>query len=223
MWSLPDIKRLNDRAASQKDTLEQAIHSGMLKGTPLVCEYDGDHEGELRHELYYDIFSEDPKGIVSVCEGHESRYGSTPEGYFTCENCQRLMVENYTWEYYHTRDGDDLICLPCALTRAIDDPANWIHLTKKNISAVTFETMRKARHLIGVEMPVPNTIKFYDNAEFDSGNGRQISGDNIHAILTRAREDGYTDAMMILDAAYQFAVSIGIYVKGKGVKRSKAA
>lgn len=66
MWSLPDITRLNNRAASQKDTLEQAIHSGMLNGNPLVCEYDGDHSGELHHDLYYDIFSDDLRRGVSV-------------------------------------------------------------------------------------------------------------------------------------------------------------
>jgi 3'-phosphoadenosine 5'-phosphosulfate sulfotransferase len=61
-------------------------------------------------------------------------------------------------------------------------------------------------------MPIPDAIRFLGNCEVDSMDGHQISGDPIQSILDSAREQGYTKVLVILDAGYQFAVSIGVYV-----------
>jgi hypothetical protein len=81
----------------------------------------------------------------------------------------------------------------------------------------------QATHVIGVRMPIPKSIEFVDNAEFDSGNGRQISGDSVQDILTHAMEDGHERALLILDARYQFAVSIGVYVDATDESQANAA
>lgn len=91
--------------------------------------------------------------------------------------------------------------MPCAAARYFAEEDNWIELTDENIAAVDFERARKAKHVIG--------------AEFDSMDGHQISGSKIKEILEQAREDGYSKALLILDAAYQFAVSIGVYVQSE--------
>ena len=122
------------------------------------------------------------------------------------------MIENYTWELYYTEGEDGLVCLPCAAKRYIADDENWIELTDENIAAVDVKRVRQAKQIIGVEMPVPDGIKFFDNVEFDSMDGHQISGGDIQAVLHAAKAKGHTKALLIMDAAYQFAVSIGVYV-----------
>lgn len=218
MWSLPDIKRMNAEAQTKAQTLEQQVRTNKDEnGEPLECTCAGwgsgdSCDGDVHGYLWYDIFSDDPKGIVALCEHHDGYYGSPTEGYFTCSDCNRVMVENYTWEKYNVVvDGEEL-CLPCAAERYIADDDNWLELTDENIEAVDFDRVRKAKHVIGVEMPIPKGIKFYDNAEFDSMNGTQISGFDIQNILKAAREEGFSKAILILDAGYQFAVSIGVYV-----------
>ena len=69
--------------------------------------------------------------------------------------------------------------------------------------------LAQCRHVLGVEQPPPAGIRFVENAEFDSGNGRQISGRNVLDII-RGLEEPFVP---VLDAAYQFAVSIGLYVR----------
>jgi hypothetical protein len=218
MWSLPDIKRMNAAAKVEAPSLEQQARTGIgPDGEPLECECKGWGRGEecdekLRHYLWFDIFSDDPKGVLTLCERHDGYFGSPTEGYFECYDCNRVMVENYTWERYDTVVDGDQLCLPCAAARYIADDENWIELTDENIAAVDFERVRTAKHVIGVEMPIPKGIKFFDNAEFDSGNGQQISGSDLKDLLGAAKDEGYTKALLILDAAYQFAVSIGVYV-----------
>jgi hypothetical protein len=189
-------------------------------GDPLECECadwgTGDGcKGKVHAYEWYDIFSDDPKGILALCEAHDGYYGNPTEGYFTCDDCGRVFVENYTWELYYTSDEDGMYCLPCAAEHYISEEENWIELTPENIAAVDFKRVRKAKHVIGVEMPVPKSIKFYDNAEFDNMDGHQINGSAIQEVLESARADGYKRALLILDAAYQFAVSIGVYVDSK--------
>lgn len=216
MWSLPDITRLNSHAHDNRVALQNAVETGYLNGERLTCECAGwgrtDCTEEMRHSLYYDIFSDDPKGILTLCSEHDGYFGNPTEGYFTCADCQRVMVENYTWERYSTIVDDEELCLPCAAKRYIADPDNWIRLTPEDIAVITFEVVRQAKHVIGVRMPVPQEIEFIDNAEFDSSSGTQISGSNIQNILTDAMNAGHKRALLILDAGYQFAVSIGVYV-----------
>jgi hypothetical protein len=226
MWSLPDINRLNSRAAdpTSKASLQNAVETGYLNGNKLTCEHEDERcTDELYRELYYDIFSDDPKGILTQCSHHKDYYGS--EGYFRCEDCHRLMVENYTWEYYWTTTEDgELLCLPCAAKRYIADDDNWITLTPESIAALDFERVRKAKHVIGVRMPVPKTITYVDNVEMDSSTGGKLrttmyadptpnaAVEELRAVLMQALEDGHKRALLILDAAYQFSVSIGVYV-----------
>jgi len=40
-----------------------------------------------------DILSNDPKRLLLECDECCDRYG-TPEGYFLCDGCERLMIEN---------------------------------------------------------------------------------------------------------------------------------
>jgi hypothetical protein len=215
MWSLPDLIRLNSEAATNRKHLERAVRTGKLNGKTIPCEqadYDGANcGGSISCELWSDIFSDDPKGILAQCEYHCDRHGM-PEGYFYCCACGRTLISNYTWEKFNTLvDGEEL-CLPCACARYIADQQNWLLLTPEDIAAFDFDQMRRAPHVIGVKMPIPHAIRFLDNAEFDSMDGHQISGDPIQSILDSAGEQGYTKALVVMDAAYQFAVSFGVYV-----------
>ena len=220
MWSLPDIKRMNAAAKTEAPSLEQQARTGIgPDGEKLTCDCadwgSGDScSGDVYSQLWYDIFSDDPKGIISLCENHEGYYCSPTEGYFTCDDCGKVFVENYTWEMYRVDDSHagETYCLPCAAEHYIADDENWITLTAKNIKAVDFERVRKVKHVIGVEMPTPRGIKFFENVEYDSYSGGQISGGNLQEILKEARQAGYKRALLILDAAYQFAVSVGVYV-----------
>lgn len=225
MWSLPDINRMNAEALKQKPKLEKALETGELDGEKLVCEWQ-DHDeptecdGELRRYFWYDIFSDDPKGILTLCEHHDGYYGRPTEGYFECDGCSKVFVENYTWERYEavTPDGDSL-CLPCYAYEILHDDDRWIELTDERIAALNFTDIKKAPHCIGVKMPIPKGIEFVTNAEFDSMDGRCISGGGIGELqesLRQLKEDGVKRAILILDAGYQFAVSIGLYAPAKG-------
>src|SRR5712692_11245511 len=185
MWSLPDINRMNSEAASQKRQLERALKSGKLDGKKLECEWkghDAECEGELRHYPWFDIFSEDPKGILTLCERHDGYYGSPSEGYFECEGCNRVMVENYTWELYYVIHEGSQLCLPCYAQEVLNDAGHWIPLTDERIESLTFNDVRKTPHCIGVEMPVPKQIRFVNNVEFDSMDGHCISGGGLEEI-----------------------------------------
>ena len=206
MWSLPDIKRLN-----------AAAKEGIQEDTEAECMYC-----EKKHTIayeYYDIFSDDPKGFIYLCEDHDNYYGSPAEGYFYCDSCERTMVENYTWEnYYHVYDSGEIACLNCFFDNEIQDPANWILKTdyEKNKEHYTdFEYIRTRKHLI------PNSgnhwkskLEFIDNFEFDAMDGHQISGYSAAENIEKALQD-HDKCILILDSAYQFAVSIGVYVEKK--------
>ena len=220
MWSLPDIKQLNAVAASETADLDNALETGYYHGEQIECQCKdwgiNSCGGQVVYYLWFDIFSDDPKGVLGLCEHHSEYTGDPVEGFFTCCYCGRVMIENYTWEKYSTwvDSYEEYMCLPCALSLYIREPENWIELTDENIAKIDFEQFRHSPHLIGSEMPVPDAIKFFDNAEFDSMDGHQISGDTIQVILTRAMDAGYSKVLLILDSAYQFAISIGIYVEG---------
>lgn len=232
MWSLPDITRMNSEAFQQNKKLERAAHTGILDRKRLKCEWEGHYEpceGELRHYLWYDIFSDDPKGILTLCEHHDGYYGSPSEGYFICEDCERVMVENYTWEHYDTMVGEcTMLCLPCAAARHLAEPDNWIQLTDERIDGIDFEEVRRAKHVIGAEMPVPKGIRFVNNVEFDSMDGHCINGGGVEELqetLRQLKEDGEDRAVLILDAAYQFAVSVAVYAEtaeGRDARRSES-
>src|SRR5208282_17026 len=132
--------------------------------------------GALRTYLVFDIFSDDPKSTLTLCERHDGYYGSPSEGYFTCADCGRVMVENYTWELYYHDTPDGRLCLPCAAKRHIEDEDNWLPLTDEDIAVVTFEVIHHARHVLGVEMPVPKEIHLFESVTLDSSTGGMLRG-----------------------------------------------
>jgi hypothetical protein len=71
----------------------------------------------------------------------------------------------------------------------------------------------------GCQPAAPRGIKFLENAEFDCGNGHQISERNVLDIIQELNEL----FCPVLDAGYQFAVSIGIYVRQNAAKLKEAA
>lgn len=228
MWSLPNIVRMNEEAVRNRSKLERAAKTGKLNGKKIPCYYAGNGkcEGELRTYLVYDIFSDDPKEVIGLCEHHDGYYGSPAEGYFTCDDCLRVMLENYTWELYSHVGEDGILCLPCYAKRELEEDENWISLNDAAIDALTFSDIRKAKHLIGVEMPVPKRIRFVNNVEFDSMDGHCISGGGLEEIkqtLHDLKSEGQARAILILDAAYQFAVSIGVYVPATEPQAARVA
>jgi hypothetical protein len=218
MWSLPDITAMNKRAEASRLTLEQrvkAINSGTSEEKCDSCNAVASHA-----ELIYDIFSDDPKNLVAACVDHEIANG---EDNFECHDCKRLMVLNYTWEIYRsiTPAGEEL-CLPCAAKRYIAEDANWINLTPEEIAMVDMKRLTQCKHVIGVKMPIPKGIEFVDNFEFDGGTLQQISGGDWREVLTEQMNAGRKRALLILDAAYQFAVSIGVYVDAEAKSQTAA-
>ena len=78
-------------------------------------------------------------------------------------------------------------------------------------------------HLIAVEQPIPDRLHFVENLEFDSCTGRLLAGFSTtygagvgeNASLAKIKglaDAGYSKFVAILDGAYQFSVSIGLYV-----------
>jgi len=208
VWALPSIQKLNDEASQkeyQNNLTKQATKHLTENGEQATC--DSCDRPATCSVMWYDIFSNDAKGVIHLCDFHEEY--STPEGFFYCMDCDTLLIENYTWEHYLTEEG---LCLNCARERYLTTPENWIELTEQNIKNVDFDTIRKAKHVLAVGQLTPEKLEFLDNAEFDSIDGHQISGDSVQSILEQARTKGHKEAILILDAAYQFAVSIGVYV-----------
>lgn len=231
MWSLPDIVAMNMNAAGKAignkwDLLiDQKLDES---GEKAVCECSGwpgmDCGGELRPTLWYDIFSDDAKGLLWLCEAHEGYSGSPMEGYFYCGWCDRTFIENYTWEnYYKLVDDCEIYCLNCARDIYLEDGENWLKLDGRSLvglrrlveSGVKLE--RKAPHLFAVgQAPEEAGLKFLGNVEFDSMGGSRLYGGNgtmeLFELLREAARYRHKRAILILDAAYQFAVSVGVYV-----------
>jgi hypothetical protein len=227
MWSLPDIKFLNDRAAANAASLKR---EAKRKRKP-KCEHWNCKSKATRSYLTFDIFSADPKGILHLCEAHDGNSGNPTEGYFTCAHCERVVVENHTWEYYRIELDGETVCLNCAAEKHFGAPENWLDpRAVKEVILAPEETeffdaasgvlnVAKCRHVLAVKQPVPVGVRFVDNAEFDSGTGQQISGDRLLDIIHRLDRP----FIPVLDAAYQFAVSIGIYVRTESAADLKEA
>jgi rhamnose utilization protein RhaD (predicted bifunctional aldolase and dehydrogenase) len=151
--------------------------------------------------------------VVGLCEQHEQDHGSTPEGYFTCETDGRLYIENYTWERYES--GGD--CLNCVRARVLADHSEWIGTGKASREALDLATIREAKHLLAVGQDTPDNLILLGNAEFDSMDGSGLYGSDgigeIRTLLAKAARRKRARAILILDAAYQFAVSVGVYIE----------
>lgn len=123
------------------------------------------------------------------------------------------MIENYTWEYYFTDTEAGRFCLSCAAESYLADEQNWIPLTDDRIDALTFDDIRKARHIIGVETPTPKRIEFFNCVTFDSMDSHGLDGgvDTIQDYLRTLQEQGEDRAVIVMDGAFQFAVRISVY------------
>jgi hypothetical protein len=216
MWSLPDIQRLNECAAQNARKLKG---EAARKRKPQCQHYNCTERAEVSH-LVYDIFSDDAKDVLHLCEQHDGYSGDPAEGYFTCEECGRVNVENYTWERYQTELDGRSVCLKCAAEIYFADESHWfdpqdvidvvLDPGNEHLFADGTLNVAKCRHVLAVKQPLPSGVAFLDNAEFDSMNGRQISGDDLVELIRRIPAG--EKFCPVLDAAYQFAVSIGIYL-----------
>jgi hypothetical protein len=219
MFSLPDIIAMNARAVVAEPKLKRAANR---KRKPRCGYWNCTSNATVSH-LVYDIFSDTAKDVIHLCEHHDGFSGSPAEGYFTCAHCDRVMVENYTWEVYRVELDGETLCLKCAAAAYFSNPKNWIKpqevksVTLDPRGAVLFSgktgvlNVARCRHVLGVQQPLPVGIKFAENAEFDSFDGHQISGRSLlHAI-----HDLDQPFCPVLDAGYQFAVSIGLYVRAE--------
>ncbi len=222
MWSLPDINRLNEEAAAN-------AARNIVPETEPCLECD---ETETSGYEYYDPFSDDPKGFVYLCDEHYGYSGNPCEGYFYCDECNRVFIENYTWEnYYTTTEHGEIFCINCAFDKYIEDDENWL----TDPETITFEYIRSRPHVI------PNSgthhekkLIFIGNAEFDSYSGEGISGGGIEGLKEIARKaitqastrDLFVDLLkenkeeaprfiIILDTTWQFASSFGVYIDRK--------
>jgi hypothetical protein len=215
MWSLPDIVVLNARAAANARNLKRAARR---KRKP-HCEHHRCAQPARRSFLVYDIFSDDPKDVLHLCDNHVGYSGDPAEGLFTCAECNRVMVENFTWELYYTWLDGEKVCLKCAAEIYFADDLHWIE--PDAVDAVVLApdgpplfadgvlNVARCPHVLGVEQPLPKGVRFVENCEFDNVDGHQISGRD----LLQGVRDLAQPFCPVLDAGYQFAVSIGLYVR----------
>jgi hypothetical protein len=215
MWSLPNINRLNEEAAKNAKKIVRELKSKKVSLEKCEHNCNGYCSGEIRKYPWYDIFSDDVKGILYLCEVHDGAHGDPDEGYFQCDDCKRTFIENYTWEYYrHITDDGEVICLNCYFDRELENEENWVDKSflKLNEDEV-FARIRAAKHLIPVEgKHWQKHLNFIDNCVFDSTNGMQISGDKLQDIVRKALKQ-YKEVMLIMDSCFQFAVSVGCYAR----------
>jgi hypothetical protein len=214
MWCLPDINRLNEKAAAQASALKR---EAVRKRKP-KCEVYGCTRRASVSTLWYDIFGDDPKGVLHTCSVHS--WDDDPD-LFRCENCERVMVDRYTWERYQVELHGDLLCLRCAAQRYFDFPQNWINPNEvKQVVLAQGEELlfdretgvlniTRCPHVLATQQPLPSGIVFYANAEFDSQNLRQISGDNLSDVIASLN----SLFCIVIDGAYQFSFSVGIYAR----------
>ena len=214
MWALPDIGRLNADAASAS---HRALIKKQLQGKKRVdCKFCDQPACPESIQEYYDIFSDDPKGVVGLCEEHLNYYGGI-EGvddlYFSCSNCNRLFVDHYTWErYIHYTEHGETLCVNCRAKEYVEDQDNWIPLSYERICSLTYSEIRASEHVMAVNGPTPEGIKYFDGeSQCDTSNERFAL--EIQKILLRAQSEGYSEAILIMDGAFQFTFSIGVYVR----------
>lgn len=75
-------------------------------------------------------------------------------------------------------------------------------------------------------MPVPAGIRFVNNVEYDSYDGHCINGGGVEELqetLRQLKDEGEDRAILILDAAYQFAISIAVYAETPEARDARRA
>ena len=226
MWSLPDIHRLNEEASRAAKVNFKKTEKQLCRGQACDCGQKAVHALP-----YYDVFSDDVKGYVYQCEKcYQNGY---PEGYFYCDRCGRDFIENYTWENYFHDDSEtcERLCLNCYFDAEVEEESNWV----TDVSQVNWSRVRASKHLIPVEGEHwKKKLLFIGNVELDSMSGAKITGfssassvedglQELRDLVKRALtwnamkivlkgEKEQPKCIIILDGAYQFAVSLGVYI-----------
>ena len=231
MWSLPDIIAMNERAAARAAALRLSASQGPAKLQR--CQAYGCEEPAVKSDLYFDVFSDDPKGVAHTCEDHVAEHTG---GLFECDACRRLMLDHITWERYAVELAGRTLCLKCAAEEYFSEARNWIDprsvrlvvnqphkpkLNGRNIPLFDQQTgvlnLGACRHVLGVKQPLPVGVKFVKNMEFDGADGFQLSGDDPMELVQSLVEP----FCPVLDGAYQYALSIGIYVRDRKAVRKR--
>lgn len=207
MWDLPNIKRMNEEAAKAAKQRKRRKKFDPCKGkTCLYCKEQATHADE-----FFDIFSDDPKGFIFTCDQHYEDYGGAHEGYFVCDSCGRTHVENYTWESYVIVLDDEILCLRCAFEKYVKNEDHWLREVPPD--GMGLDALKEIPHLIAVDSDYwRDHLTFIGNAEFDAMDGHQISGDDLTEMVEKTLAE-HGSCIVLLDAAYQFAVSFGVYVR----------
>lgn len=217
MWSLPNIVHMNNEAAAQHKAQKKSKKEPWADQTCNYCD-----KPATNAEAYFDIFDDKiPKGYICTCDEHYEYHGGAHEEYFHCDSCGRLMVESYTWERYQTvlPDDQESMCLCCAFEKYVADKRHWL---KAPPGTVGLDRLECIPHVIAVDSHYhEKKLTFVGNAEFDSMDGHQISGEPIGDIAEQAIKK-HGSCIILMDAVYQFAVSFGVYVrKQKPTKKGR--
>ncbi|MDD5529535.1 MAG: hypothetical protein PHX21_05835 [bacterium] len=232
MWCLPSIERLNNEAIARRKSEKKKTAKQILRGK--VCEFCGTRKATTFVD-YFDVFSNVPKGKIFICKkcDEEGKIHDNDDSYFYCDSCNRWMITNYTWERYDTWDEENgHLCLNCALKRAIANPGNW--LKKEDIEKLTVEQIQRCKHLIPVEGTYyKQELEYINNVELDNFCGGRLidsstcgtpnSGlQEIKKICLETLKE-HDEVMLLIDGAYQFSKSIGIYVRKQSPIKNKTS
>jgi hypothetical protein len=233
MWSLPNIVAMNAAASSPEG--QEAI-TAELEAPEAECQYC--NEPATERNVYYDIFSDDPKGVSLVCDEHPD------EDLFHCVGCERDMVDHYTWERYQTSDG---LCINCARTDYLEEDDNWIDLEAlageadcecgdrtlpciHDVATVItdVEFYSTCPHLVAVGQELSDMgLEEIDLAVIDGSSACEVTGssstapdpdsglDRLREAVVTAGEQGYKRVVVLMTAAWQFCVNLSVIVEAK--------
>jgi hypothetical protein len=225
-WKLPDVVARNEFAADEGTKREFAKWmSGAVDVPCVVCTREGKEPVSAPHRRpIFDIYSEDAKDVIGICEPHFAETGALPEGYFLCHGCRRTFIGNYSYEPFRVMHEGVVACINCARATYLRIPANWIDLHE--LPEVRFELIRKSPHLFAVAQDktgqvAASGLAFIGRAEFDIDSAEQITGPTIQRLLETARDRGFSRAVLILDEIHRFTASIGVYARGIRQKPSE--
>lgn len=211
MFSLPDIKRMNEekvRAYNERKSKEK------------VCEHC-DKKATKSFE-YYDIYSETPQYLDFCDECYEEFEENGREGYFYCDICDRYYMTNITWENHYVAEDGEFKCLNCKTKEVFGNPVSF-----EEIESLDFESLRHAPHVIGVRNHMME--KWVEDEGFkrigtitaDNMTGGKVIGfststdsdDTAKSFKEFVKKNGFTDFVVCIDGAYQFAVDLSLYAK----------
>lgn len=206
MWSLPDIERMNAEAVKNARILARAA-----KRIKPKCDHDEeDCEGEVRSTIWYDVYSDNPKGTFRLCEKHYGYLGD-PKGYFYCKGCNRTYIESYTWEMYYHDSEDGRECLNCYAKKVLVEDSSWMMLDNNAIQNLRFEYVRQAPHIFAEGGP-RYELKDYGRTIFYS-KSYETGAYEIREALRKAWEAGNHRAILVMFGGGQLAVSISVYAE----------